>query len=85
MSVAHLIIKFPTFYGTRTFSTMFTKAAIGTCPPEADGSSTHPHTTQAYSIRVYFDIFLSSTPRHLKWFLRPQFVCFSHVYCMVFI
>jgi hypothetical protein len=68
--VTHLLKKFPKFYGTRRFFTVFTEARHW-APYEArriQSTSSHP-----ISLKIHSYIILSSTPRSPKWSLSFRF------------
>jgi hypothetical protein len=61
--VTQPIKKFPAFYGTWCFITMFTRVHIGPYP-KPDETSPHPHTL---FFKINFNILFPSMPMSSKW------------------
>ena len=70
-----LVKKFPAFYGTRKFTTAFTKA---TCPyPEPARSIPYP---TSHFLKINLNITLPSTPGSPKWSLSLKFPYQNPIY-----
>jgi hypothetical protein len=70
LTVTQLVKKFPAFYGTRGFITVFTTVR--------NWSLSRDH-----SLKIYSNVIYSSTPRSSEWpllftFSDQNFVCISH-------
>jgi hypothetical protein len=69
--VAQLVKKFPVFYGTRRFSTVFTRSPHRSIPLARWIQLTLSH--HIYLFLIDFNIILSSTPRSSEWSLHFKY------------
>jgi hypothetical protein len=72
-----LLKKFPAFYGTRRFITIFTRARhLSLSWPRLIQSMPHPPSNLS---KIYFNIILPSMPGSYKWSLSLRFTHYSPV------